>query len=97
MNIDDKQRLWSKYYLIQSSDINDNIFSLKEFVSNEVKTMKLPEKTIRAKERKVIKYMLKYMSKKDILRKYCNMVQRKQYSSKSKNEIIDQLVRFFER
>lgn len=93
MNIDDKQRLWSKYYLTHEA-FHDNLFSLREFIESEVKSLQLPENTTHLKRRKIARYMLRYLPKKHILKKYCGPVRMNTESDKSKNEIIERLVRF---
>ena len=93
MDIDDKQRLWSKYYLTHSTQ-QDNLRSLSEFVRLEVNQLHLPEKACQDKKRKVLKNMLKYLSRKHILQKYCGYTKISRESDKSKNELIDRLIRY---
>ena len=93
MNIDDKRRLWSKYYLSQASDKKDNIFLLTDFVISEVNMMHLPTKMAEDKRKKLLKNMLQFLPKKHILKNYCNIVHIRRETNKSKNDIIKRLVR----
>lgn len=90
MNIDDKQRLWSKYYLTHSA-YHDDMASLKEFVDSEISALHLPDNVAMDKKRKTIKSMLKFLPKKHILKKYCKLDSTK---FESKNAVITYLIRY---
>ena len=93
MNIDDKQRLWSKYYLTHPSTDVDNLWSLVQFVNTEVNSLGLSERASREKRKKIMKSMLKFLSMKEIKRRYSGFVRLKENSKLSKNQLIDRLVR----
>lgn len=92
MNINAKQKLWSKYYLTQSFTQKDDLFSLHKFVTIEVDTLKLSGKAVNQKRRKLMKDMLKFLPKKQIMKRYCLLIKIKKYSQLSKSQLIDELI-----
>jgi len=91
MDINEKQRLWSKYYLTHSGRKN-SVVSLLTFIDKEVAMFDLHKNSIQEKKKKLFKYMLKALDKKSIFKIYCR------YSPKcekmTKNEMIDFLIKY---
>jgi len=65
--------------------------SLIIFVEGEVKN--LANKTAKEKKLKLIKFMLKSLTKEEIINGYCPHDERVAYSKLSKNEVIDRIVK----
>jgi hypothetical protein len=91
MNIADKQRLWSKYYIL--NEYKNNYSSLIRFVDGEVKLLKLNKKDEANKRRKIIRYMLKMLPKKIIIEYYYRNISAEQKKQLSKNEIITKMTK----
>lgn len=92
MNNVDKQRLWTKYYLTNSAR-SDSLLSLSFFALQEAHAMHLDISAVEAKKKKFMRYMLKSLSKRDIIRKYSSHIRFKENTSISKNKLIDRLLR----
>jgi len=86
MNINEKQRLWSKYYLTHSGRKN-NMVALLMFLEKEVELFGLYKQNIQEKKKKLFKYMLRTLNKKSILQNYCRNYPH--CKKMTKNEIID--------
>lgn len=91
MNTADKQRLWTKYYLTHSGT-RDNFMTLRSFVVREVESLHLAPRNEREKIQKVIRYMLKHLTRKRIIKKYAGMIRFNEGTKLSKNQIINVLV-----
>lgn len=91
MNINEKQRLWSKYYLTHSGR-RDSIISLLSFVEKEVTMFGLHRSSIQQKKKKLFRYMLKSLDKKSIFKKYCRHTLK--CEKMTKNEMIDFLLKY---
>lgn len=91
MNINEKQRLWSKYYLTHSGR-RDSIISLLSFVEKEVAIFGLHKSNIQLKKKKLFRYMLKTLDKKHIFKNYCRHTPK--CESMTKNEMIDFLLKY---
>lgn len=85
MDIADKQRLWSKYYLINTG--KHTIFSLNVFATTEAKTFKLGKKDLKLKRNKIVRYMLKAIPKSVIISRYLNG--NREMFKKDKNNAIE--------
>jgi len=87
MNINEKQKLWSKYYLLYT---NNNINSLYHFVNNEVKLFNINDYK-NCKRKKIFRFMLKTLDKQTIIKNYYpyNL----KYKVISKNEMINNLIK----
>lgn len=93
MNITDKNALWTKYFLIEN---NHSIRSLKKFITQEVNCLEMSDKTSTNKKIKLLRYMLKCLTRKEILKNYAGDVKLipnrfTHFNSMSKNKIIDKL------
>ena len=91
MNINEKQRLWSKYYLTHSGR-RDSVVSLLSFVEKEVTMFGLHKTSIKQKKKKLFRYMLKALDKKRIFKNYCRHTSK--CENMTKNEMIDFLLKY---
>ncbi len=91
MNPSDKQMLWTKYYLTHF-DKTDSLLSLQKFVKHQMEAIHIHPSMADNKRKKIIRYMLKSLSKKYIIKKYCKTVKISLGSSISKNQLINRLV-----
>jgi len=94
MNIIDKNTLWTKYFLTED---RHNLTSLRQFVIHEVDVMDLTKKVSVDKKKKFLRYMLKSLSKRDIVKTYTEDVIlspfRKTFLQYSKHDIIDKIIK----
>jgi hypothetical protein len=88
MDIADKQRLWSKYYLINTD--RHTVFSLASFALKEAKTFNLGKKDLKLKRNKIIRYMLKAIPKNIIISRYLSGS--REAFKKSKNDAIEAVI-----
>ena len=91
MNINEKQRLWSKYYLTHSGR-RDSIISLLSFVEKEVAMFDLHGSNIQLKKKKLFRFMLKALDKKRILKNYFRNTPK--CENITKNEMIDFILKY---
>jgi hypothetical protein len=88
MRLEDKQALWTKYYLVRERG-GDNFYTLFTFAINEAKEDKNVD---RRKLRKIVRYMLKFLPKHEIAKKYTNFHMKSGASTMSKNELINNIL-----
>lgn len=96
MNIADKQRLWTKYYLSDFGE-RDSFYSLSTFARVEASSPLIPQKVIEQRARKILRYMLKYLPRDQIIKKYSSsrghFIRINPESNKTKNQIIERLLK----
>ena len=89
MKFEEKQKLWSKYYLLNNN--HDRLGQVSKFLTSEVRLYGLKTaQEKRLKKKKLLKYMLKSLDKSTILSKYCP--NRHMFENYSKNKLIDFIV-----
>lgn len=94
MDIKNKQRLWSKYYLL--NERKDNFSHLVEFVLKETKSQPgyTNIRVLSQKIKKTIRYMLKALPKKEIMKRYTRQIRFKEGTDISKNQVIERILKY---
>ncbi len=92
MNTNEKQRLWSKYYLTHSTGKQGSWISLVRFVYRETEAYHLSGANAIQKKKKIFRFMLRSLTKSYILKRYCPKSRREEFSQLPKNKLIEKLI-----